>query len=214
MATESRPATAADAAFLAWVMQEAARSHLERGVWDLMLPGPEVPRLEFLAKLATTEQRHFAHFSRFRVIEVDGQLASGLSAYENAEFGLEKLLLGVVETLEALGRSPDELATVAARGASFYATGYPEIDGIWIIEWVATHPEFRGRGLIRRLLLAILEKGRQRRFAKAQIGYLLGNVRAKSAYEGVGFEWLDEHCHPDFERDYGEPGLARMQLDL
>jgi GNAT superfamily N-acetyltransferase len=214
MAVESRPATAADAAFLAWVMQEAARSHLEQGIWDLMLPGPEAARLEFLAALATTEQRHFAHFSRFRVLEVDGQLASGLSAYENAEFGLAQLTLGLVEVADTLGWSPDEMAAVGARGASFNATGYPAIDGIWIVEWVATRPEFRGRSLIHRLLLEILDEGRASSFEQAQIGYLLGNVRARAAYEGVGFAWVEDHCHPDFERDYGEPGVARMQRDL
>jgi hypothetical protein len=30
----------------------------------------------------------------------------------------------------------------------------------------------------------------------------------------VGFKWVEEHCHPDFEADYGTPGLARMQLEL
>ena len=39
MRIETRPANAEDAPFLAWVMQEAARSHLEHGVWDLMFPG-------------------------------------------------------------------------------------------------------------------------------------------------------------------------------
>ena len=36
MSTETRPATAEDAPFLAWVIQEAARSHLEIGIWDLL----------------------------------------------------------------------------------------------------------------------------------------------------------------------------------
>ena len=91
---------------------------------------------------------------------------------------------------------------------------YPNPDGLWIVEWVATRPEFRGRALIRRLLREILDLGREEGFQKAQIGYLLGNTRAKSAYEGVGFEWVEEHCHPAFEEDYGTPGIARMQRDL
>jgi ribosomal protein S18 acetylase RimI-like enzyme len=214
MSVETRPATADDAPFLAWVMQEAARSHLERGVWDLAFPGEEARRLDVLARLATTEQIHFAHHSRFRVLEVDGVLASGLSAYENAEHGIAKLTPALIVVLSELGWTPEQMQAMSQRISSFDSTGYPNPDGLWIIEWVATRPEFRGRSLIHRLLEEILEQGREAGFTRSQIGYLLGNVRAKGAYEGVGFEWLEEHRHPDFEADYGTPGVARMQRDL
>jgi GNAT superfamily N-acetyltransferase len=214
MPIETRPATADDAPFLAWVMQEAARSHLEKGVWDLAFPGEDEPRLEILAKVITTEKIHFAHFSRFRVLELDGEPAAALSAYEYSQHGMEHLTLGMAEAFSELGWSPEEMLAVGERSASFAATGYPNPEGLWIVEWVATRPEFRGRALIRRLLFEILEEGRDQGFEKAQIGYLLGNTRAKSAYEGAGFKWVDEHCHPDFEEDYGTPGIARMQRDL
>jgi GNAT superfamily N-acetyltransferase len=214
MAIETRPALAEDASFLAWVMQEAARSHLEKGVWDFIFPGQDEQRLEILAKIATSERIHFCHFSRFRVLEVDGEAASALSGYENSQHGMEKLTPGMAEALSQLGWSPEEMLAAGGRGASFNATGYPNPDGLWIVESVATRPEFRGRSLIRRLLLEILELGREQGFTRAQIGYLLGNVRAKRAYEGVGFKWVEEHCHPSFEADYGTPGIARMQLEL
>jgi ribosomal protein S18 acetylase RimI-like enzyme len=214
MPIETRPATAEDAPFLAWVMQEAARSHLEKGVWDLAFPGEDEPRLEILAKIITTERIHFAHFSRFRVLELDGEPASALSAYENSRHGMEQLRLGMAEAFSQLGWSPEEMLAVGERSASFAATGYPNPDGLWIVEWVATRPEFRGRALIHRLLLEILDLGREQGFARAQIGYLLGNTRAKSAYERVGFKWVEEHCHPSFEEDYGVPGIARMQREI
>ena len=214
MAIETRAATAADAEFIAWVIQEAARSHLDKGVWDLAFPGKDAQRLEILAKIATSEKIHFAHFSRFRILEVEGEPAAGLSAYENSQHGVEHVAPGLAEALTSLGWTPEEMQGVGERISSFAATGYPNPDGLWIIEWVATKPEFRGRGLIRRLLLEILEEGREQSFERAQIGYLLGNIRAKGAYEAVGFRWVAEHCHPDFEADYGVPGLARMQRDL
>jgi ribosomal protein S18 acetylase RimI-like enzyme len=214
MAIETRPATAEDAPFLAWVMQEAARSHLEKGIWDIAFPGEDEPRLEILAKVLTTERVHFGHYSLFRILEFDSQPASALCAYEPSEHGIEQLRLGMAEAFSQLGWSPEEMLAVGERVGSFAATGYPNPDGLWIVEWVATRPEFRGRALVRRLLLEILEEGRAKGFECAQIGYLLGNFRAKSAYEGVGFKWVDEHCHPDFEADYGTPGVARMQRDL
>jgi len=214
MSIETRPATAADAPFVAWVMQEAARSHVDKGIWDHLFPDDEAERLEILAAIATTGTPHFAHYSRFRILEVDGEAASALSAYENAEFGAEHLNAGMAEVLLARGWSVEEMVAMGKRTASFEALGYPNPDGLWIVEWVATRPAFRGRALVRRLLQEILDEGRSAGFERAQIGFLLGNVRAQNAYEGVGFRWVEEYRHPDFERDYGVPGLARMQMNL
>ena len=109
MPIETRPATADDASFLAWVMQEAARSHLEQGIWDFAFPGEDEPRLEILAKIITTERIHFAHFSRFRVLEIDGEPASALAAYENSQHGMEQLTLGMAEVFSQLGWSLEEM---------------------------------------------------------------------------------------------------------
>ena len=48
----------------------------------------------------------------------------------------------------------------------------------------------------------------------AQIGYLLGNNPARNAYQKVGFKWLEDYQHPDFEAAFGTPGVARMQRPL
>jgi ribosomal protein S18 acetylase RimI-like enzyme len=214
MSSRTRPATVADADFVAWAMQESARSHMPKGLWDIVFPGSEEERLAILIKLATTDRQHFAHTKLFRILEEDGEPAVAMCGYEYAEHGFEQLALGMAEALPQLGWTPEQLAAIGERTKSFVATGYLNPDGVWIIEWVATVPEFRGRGLVRKLMLEVLDEGKQRGFNRAQIGYILGNLRAKSAYEGVGFEWLEDHCHPSFEADYGEPGLARMQRDL
>jgi GNAT superfamily N-acetyltransferase len=214
MEFEIRDASADDAPFLAWVMQEAARSHLEKGVWDLVFAGPEGPRLEILATLATTDRIHFCHWSRFRVLEVNGEPAAGLSAYEYARHGMEHLRLALVEVMSGLGWSRERMLEAGMSTASFEATGYPNPEGIWIVEWVATRPEFRGRGLIHHLLLDILDRGRREEFSTAQIGHLLGNAPARHAYRRVGFKWLQDYRHPDFEAVFGTPGLARMQRPL
>ena len=57
MDPQIRPATPADAPFLAWVIQEAARSHLPFGIWDLAFPGSDGQRLERLAAFAVAEGR-------------------------------------------------------------------------------------------------------------------------------------------------------------
>jgi GNAT superfamily N-acetyltransferase len=212
METRIRDATAADAPFLAWVIQTAARSHLKLGVWDLAFPGADEPRLEKLAAIASSDSVHLCHWSRFRVLEVAGEPAAALSAYENSQHGTAQLTPALFQA--SLGFGPGEMKAVGEGIAPFISTGYPNPDGVWIIEWVATRPEHRGQGLIHRLLLDILDRGRQQSFEIAQVGSLLGNTPAKNAYEKVGFKRLDEWCHADFEVAFGTPGAARMQRPL
>ena len=51
-----RDAEPGDVRFIAWVMQEAARSHLERGIWDFAFPDA-AQRIDFLAALASAGKR-------------------------------------------------------------------------------------------------------------------------------------------------------------
>ena len=214
MTLKSRPAAPTDAPFIAWVMQESARSHLPIGIWDVGFPGSDPQRLKRLEALATTESIHFCHWSRFLIAEFHGESVAGLSAYENSLHGGDHLGVGLAEAFKNLGLPVEELMKMREGTAPFRSIKYVNPDGLWILEWVATKPEFRGKGIINRLLLEILEKGRSAGFAKAQIGYILGNTPAKNAYEKVGFKWIKEYRHPDFEATFGSPGLASMQRDL
>ncbi len=209
-----RLATPDDASFLAWVMQEAARSHLKKGLWDYAFPGPDDQRLEILEAFITTDLIHFGHWSRFLVAEVDGKQAAALSAYVNAEHGGDKIERAMVEAFTNLSWTMEQMMEIPGRIAHFKSTGYVNQDNCWIVEWVAARPEFRRLGLINQLLNRIFEMGRNKGFDKAQIGYLMGNTPAKNAYEKAGFKWVKEYCHEDFEKVYGIPGMASMNLDL
>jgi GNAT superfamily N-acetyltransferase len=214
MTARNRPATSTDAPFIAWVIQEAARSHLPLGIWDVAFPGPDAQRLKILETLAATDSVHFCHWSRFLIAEVNGEQAAGLSAYENSAYGGDHLGLGLAEAFKKLGLPDDGLLEMRDRTAPFRSIKYVNPDGLWIIEWVATKPEFRGKGIINGLLAEILDNGREAGFSKSQIGFILGNTPAKNAYEKVGFKWVKEYCHPDFEKVFGSPGLASMHLTL
>jgi ribosomal protein S18 acetylase RimI-like enzyme len=86
--------------------------------------------------------------------------------------------------------------------------------GAWIVEWVATRPEFRRRGLVDQLLRAELQVGRDRGHRTGQITILAGNVAAKHAYERVGFEVVEEKLSPDLEAALGTPGLVRFLMPI
>ena len=208
-----RPADRGDTRFLAWVIQEAARSHLEKGIWDVALPDA-ARRLDFLEALTRTEARSFCHYRGFLIAEVDGCPAAALSGYE-PRIGLggnwEEANAQASRELGFCDADRQDMATAMAS----LGNPFPEIpQDRWVIEWVATVAGFRGRGLIGTLLREILQRGRVTRYDKAQVGYLIGNTPAMRAYEAVGFKTVDEKRDPDFEAVLGSPGIATMHADL
>jgi len=209
-----RDATPEDAAFLAWVMQTAARSHRPLSFWDLAFPGPDGPRLEYIAELAVAEPRSFAHYSGFLIAEADGHPVAGLSAYDSTHKNMDAFLHSIAAVTATRGWSPEHQSLLFARMAPAGTCMPDSPPGVWVVEWVAATPAARGKGVANALLRAILDRGRASGYRRSQIGYLLGNTPAVTAYERVGFMTVDEKRHPDFEAVFGSPGIARMVREL
>ncbi|MGH7789053.1 MAG: GNAT family N-acetyltransferase [Candidatus Binatia bacterium] len=213
MDVQIRPAIEADMPFLAWVQQEAARSHLPLGFWDLAFPGAEADRLRIVRNIGTSKRpaRSFCHWSGFLVAEADGQVAAALSGYTNpTTAGGSALFEAIGDALDAEQWNAEQRQGMALRMQPFLTCIPDTAEDAWIIEWVATKPECRGKGLVRALLHAILARGREQGHAQAQIAVLIGNTPAQRAYEGVGFRVADEKTHADFERAVGSPGIRRL----
>jgi translation initiation factor 4G len=208
------PAREQHAAFLAWVNMTASRSHLERGVWDLYVDGSEEECLRLLTALATTETQHWARWSNFIVAEVDGTPAAALCGYFDEELGTPLLLRGVSEADRTVGRSEEDGAAGWQRAGAIAQVMTGHAPGTWIVECVATRPEFRRRGLVDRLMAEILERGRQRGATVADIGVFIGNDPAQRAYEKAGFTIVAERRHPEFEAAYKCPGVRSMSRPL
>ena len=200
--------------FIAWVELAAARSHLERGTWDYYVAAPEAACLRYLETLATTEARHFAHYTNFIVAEVDGRPAAALSGYFEAEAGMGALAAGMDEANGRLGRSAEEHTAGWQRAGSIALCTPAHLDGVWIIEWVATAPEFRRRGLVDALLAEIVERGRRRGASIADVGVLIGNDGAQRAYEKAGFAVVEEKRVAAFEAVYGCPGIRNLRQPI
>jgi ribosomal protein S18 acetylase RimI-like enzyme len=214
MATAIVPARSDHAGFIAWVMLAAFRSHLAEGLWDFMIEGDEERRLRYLDALATTRDPHWAHHSTFLVAEVDGRPAAALCGYFDEELGLTALQKGLAEADARLARTPGDVAAGLRRTAPIFHV-MPEHDaGTWIVENVATLPDYRRRGLVDALLSEVLERGRRRGATRAGIGVMIGNDRAQWAYERAGFRVFAEKRHPDFEAVWGAPGLRALARTL
>ena len=201
--------------FVGWVTLEAVRSHLEKGFWDCMLDDMDgAGKLRYLETLVATEQRHWAHYSTFLVAEVEGQPASALCAYREEELGGPTIRLAGIEANQKTGRTEEQAAAGFERAKSIMNVIPEHVPGVWIVENVATLPEFRRRGLSERLMGAILERGRAAGATTADISVFIGNDGAQRAYEKCGFEVVGEKLDAEFESVYKTPGTRTLRRPI
>jgi|KBSMisStandDraft_5_1062788.scaffolds.fasta_scaffold98043_1 ribosomal protein S18 acetylase RimI-like enzyme len=207
-----RPARAEDAAFLGWAIYQAARGHLARGWFDIVLQRDEGFCLEFCRRLTLAKAQSWWHWSLFSVAEVKGVPASTLCG-----FGNEAVYLAsgdaMKEASDAMCIGEAEQAELWPRGA-FILSSTTNEDGAWTIENVATVPACRGQGVTEALLKYELARARAAGFRRAQISFLIGNEAAERTYRKVGFTLAEEKRAPDFELAMGVPGLRRLARDL
>jgi len=203
-----------DADFIAWVMQEAGRSHLQRGIWDLALPGPDDKRLGYISQLVKTEDRTFCHYKKFLVAEVNAAPAAALTAYI-PDTEVRGITIGALNNiLSGDGWTEKQIGTMMQCFAPLQTCTPEAPDNTWIIDFVATRKEFRGGGLVGSLLAAILEKGRNLGCETSQVAIFIGNTSAQRVYEKAGFKIVDEKRHPDFEAALGCPGIVLLRRAL
>jgi ribosomal protein S18 acetylase RimI-like enzyme len=202
-----------DAQFLAWVILAASRGHLHRGWFDVALEKPENRCLEFLAELTHTLTPSLWHYSRFILVETEGQPVAALSAYPAAE-AYPISPIAISESVEALGLPVAERIRIWERGEYAFNCTMPPGNDRWVIDNVAAVPERRGLGYTNRLLTHALELGRARGYREAQVTFLIGNDAAARAYERAGFTFANEWRHAAFEATAGSPGLQRFVRSL
>ena len=208
---EARPE---HASFIAWVMLAAARSHMPRGIWDIVAGDDEARALRMLGALAATPEPHFMSHRIFLVSEVDGQPAAALSGYFDEENGTHTLAPHTAAAWAAAGMTEAEVNERMPAALTMMSVLPSHEPRAWIVEHVATHPDFRRQGHIDRLMEAILQRGRDRGATVADIGVFIGNERAQKAYEKAGFQVVDEKRDAAFEAVYGCPGAYALSRPL
>lgn len=212
--TPVRPARPEDAPVLATLILQASRSHLPRGLWDLVAPGSEADRVELLTQLSEMEPRSSCHWTNFLVADLDHPCVAAQAGYDPGDPGLVPLGAAIALAFEALGRSDGELAEALQRLEPYQRCVPEQVRGVWTIEWVATLPGYRGRGLARQLLEQMLEEGRRLGFRRAQVTTFIGNEEAEQAYLKAGFSIGAERRDQDFERLMGASGVVRLEREL
>ncbi len=205
-----RPANTADSRFLAWVALAASRSHVETGIWDLWIPGSDEDKLNFLEGLLLSDHRHWCHYTSFVIAEVDGEPGAALSGYTPDDPDFVSPTKAIINASIAAGLTEVAQQEAFERMHCFLACLPQDEPGAWIIEWVATSPSHRRKGLVQALIADELEIGRARGHGTSQIMILSGNNPAQRAYEQSGFRYVDERRSAAFESATGSPGILRM----
>jgi GNAT superfamily N-acetyltransferase len=209
---EIRAATPKDAAFLGWASYEAARGHLERGWFDVVLRRDQAFCLEFSRRLSIAAARSWWHWSLFSVAIIDGELSSAMCGFgDESVYRVSGDAMG--EAGDGMGIDPAEQAQFWPRGAFIVSCVTSEANA-WTVENVATVSGHRGSGVTEALLEHELDRARAAGFKRAQISFLIGNEPAEHAYRKVGFQFAEDKCSPEFEAAMGAPGYRRLVRDI
>jgi ribosomal protein S18 acetylase RimI-like enzyme len=218
MRVRIRRASFDDTDFLAWVTYSASRSHLTRGLWDLIIGADEAGCLEYLSRLAAAEPRSLYHYESFFVAEVDGERAAALCGFETGFKSTDAWEIvghAMYNVQRDLGWTPADADASSQRMAPVWESCMPpDIGADFAIENVATLPQHRRRGLIGALIEEVLRHASERGCRLAQITTYLGNDAAQLAYEKSGFQVRDEKRCVELEKILGVPGFIRLTREL
>jgi GNAT superfamily N-acetyltransferase len=207
-----RPAEKRDAPFLGWACAAAARSHLSRGWFEIVLQREEAFVNAYATALTLAHARSWWHWSLFRVAEIDGTVVSAMCGFgDESVYGQSGAAM--IEASAAMNVPKAEQAQYWPRGSFIVAAATSE-RGAWTIENVATRAESRGSGVSLALLEHELGVARRAGFKRAQVSIFIGNTAAERLYAKAGFVFAEEKRAAAFEAALGAPGTIRFACDL
>lgn len=135
MEIQIRRASQGDIPFLSWVMFTAARSHLEKCVWQTIFDETEAFTRDLLERVAQTQTTHWCHSSKFWIAELEGEAAAALCRFVPDMEGSRTLLKVMIDVLKnQLSYSEERIKEILQRGA-LAMSGIPEdLPDVWGIE--------------------------------------------------------------------------------
>ncbi len=125
-------------------------------------------------------------FTSYYFLEDSGKIAGGCSAWIEEDFPTEKIMLQILG--EILGFEKIVSAKEKLQIAS--ELSMRRTPGTLQLECIALLPEFRGQGLVRKLLLGVIQQFKQKNpsLKQAEIIVMENNFPAIKAYRKAGFE--------------------------
>ncbi len=204
-----------DASFLAKSALISGRAHVHKGIWEVILGGTEKECLDFLYHVSVTTVPHLFHYSCYFIAEYaeDGPVGS-LGGYDPQKMGYQALQLALPEVFKKLNLSAQAFQGAEERSTKMLVCLPKEIEGAWVIDSVATLPEYRKRGIAVKLMKHVLHEGKERGYNVAQINMYIGNAPALNLYKKMGFEVIEEKRDKYFERTIGSPGMLSLARTL
>ncbi|MBI5264404.1 MAG: GNAT family N-acetyltransferase [Bradyrhizobium sp.] len=200
-----RSARPEDAEFIARTILSAQRGPRPRGWFDIALDWPEAQCLDFIARIAVARSASWWHTSRFLIVEIDAKPAAALCALPAAGTGA-----AAWHAIDEVATEIGLTASIRRRGAYTRSCWVQGGEGDWLIEHVAAHPSYRGRGLVQALIDRALVAGKAAGFHRASISFLIGNEAAERCYAKAGFSFAEEKRDAGFEALIGAPGFRRF----
>jgi ribosomal protein S18 acetylase RimI-like enzyme len=161
---------------------------------ESLAPFSDAVKIAFIADLVRFDDTAPMYWTRFLVLRRGPGLpplgSSLIFNYPTIQFGRNPELF-IRLCISHLGWSPEEAARASERWG-ILEPAFPdgiEWDGRWVVEGVYIAAEARGRGLVGRLLAAVLARARA---ADAGVGQAIvtcsvGNAPARAAYLRAGF---------------------------
>lgn len=108
-----------------------------------------------------------------------------------------------------IDKGGDLLIGATTENAIALAGGYPKDETIYYIEELAVLPAEQGKGFGRQMLVALMERARERNFTAFEIRTTANNTKALSLYDSVGFNPDGSAVLVDEIRQEGAIGLDR-----
>lgn len=206
-----RKCRAGDAAFLAESILIAGRAHVKKGIWEIVLGITEEACLRFLEHLTVTEIPHLFHYTCSFIAEDDRARPLGsLGGYDPKKRGYQALQVALPEVYKKLNMSREAFQDSNERASKLLACLPREIENAWVIDSVATKPEYRDRGVAQRLLQTVMAEGKKLGYPMVQVNMYIGNEPALRLYQKLGFAITEEVQDPYFEKKVGAPGMLSL----
>lgn len=211
-----------DLSFIGEALVGSERGHLEKGVWDLILPRiPIEDRERVMAEVSRCDPSTHFHISRFYLAEdtATGAITGAACVFPYPELSITTSFPGILRVEQKIaGLSDDEVQEIA-EDMTFYGEGFPDLDydGSYMIESIYTSPAYRGRRVAQRLINHIVDEhcpNDPLGYRKIFIACAVGNESAYRAYQRAGFVDQGRGENPEAMRRMGLAGFHMLRKDI